>query len=289
MSFHVVAFNRSIYSSMRISALSVFKSTTVLLGALPMCVLVGCNTFDSAPRGAKSLFQVFTPTTSPTQAAEMATDQYSAENRYEGTTLLSNADFGGEGVYIELYIDGATDPDAGVRSAAVRALGRHGDPEHVGLIVDALSDEDGKVRIEAARALQRVHSSTAVKPLIIAMTESEESNVDVRSSAADALGQYRVNEVVQALISGLQDSRLVVNNRVQHSLLMLTGQNFGLDRSAWLDWYNRTDNLFAGAQPYTYPVFNRKKRLIEYLPLIPPPPNESTSTPVGMDPVTEEI
>ena len=83
------------------------------------------------------------------------------------------------------------------------------------------------------------------------------------------------------------DSRLVVNDRVSHSLLILTGQNFRFNRRAWIEWYNKTDDLFAGAQPYTYPVFNRKKKLIEYLPLVPAPPNESTSIPVGMDPVIE--
>jgi len=218
----------------------------------------------------------------------MATDKYSPENRYRGTTLLSNADFGGEGVYLELYLDGMDDPDPGVRSAAVRALGRHGDPEHVNLIVDALVDQSKIVRIEAARALQRVHSPDAISPLIEAINIDHESEADVRAAAADALGQYRENIVVQALISTLRDPRLAVNDRVQHSLLTLTGQNFGLDRRAWISWYDSTTDIFAGAQPYTYPVFNRKKRLVEYLPLIPPPPNETTSTPVGMDPIIED-
>jgi len=259
-----------------------------LVAAVGLSALSGCGTFDNVPRGTKSLLQVLVPQTSPSEAADMATDQYSAENRYRGTTLLSNAEFGGDGVYLELYLDGMDDQDSGVRSASVRALGRHGDPEHVGLIIKALEDENIIVRIEAARALQRVHSYEAVEPLIGIIDEDDESSADVRAAAADALGQYRENSVVQALISALQDSRLVVNDRVQHSLLVLTGQNFGLDRRAWIDWYNSTDDVFAGAQPYTYPVFNRKKRLVEYLPLIPPPPNETTSTPVGMDPVIVE-
>ncbi len=251
-------------------------------------MLSGCGTFEGVPRGTTSLLEVFRPQTSPAEAAAMATDPYSAENRYRGTILLSNADFGGQGVYLELYLDGMDDPDPGVRSAAVRALGRHGDPEHVGLMIDALTDKSKIVRVEAARALQRVHSPDAVMPLIRAINRDNESEADVRAAAADALGQYRQNIVVQALISALRDPRLVVNNRVQHSLLVLTGQNFGLDRRAWIDWYNSTEDVFAGAQPYTYPVFNRKKRLVEYLPMIPPPPNETSSTPVGMDPVIDE-
>jgi len=265
------------------------STRTLLCGTiLAAGFLAGCGTFDNVPRGTQSLMQIMVPQTSPTEAAEMATDQYSAENRYKGTTLLSNADFGGQGVYLELYLDGMHDPDSGVRTASVRALGRHGDPQHVDLIIDALDDANDQVRLEAARALQRVHSEDAVSPLIEAMSENNESHVDVRAASADALGQYRQNNVVLSLISAMRDSRLVVNNRVQHSLLVLTGQNFGLDRRAWMDWYNESEDLFAAAQPYTYPVFNRKKRLIEYLPLIPPPPNENTSTPVGMDPVTKD-
>lgn len=253
-------------------------------GLLPVS---GCGTFDGAPRGADSLMQVLAPQTSPTEAAEMATDPYSAENRYKGITLLSSADFGGQPIYLELYADGLDDDDASVRGASVRALGRHGDPEHAPLIIDALADTDDFVRLEATRALQRIHTSDAIEPLLILIDEDQEKNTDIRAAAADALGQYREKRVVLGLIGALRDSRLAVNNRVLHALMILTGQNFGLDRPAWLEWYNGTGDVFAGAQPYTYPIFNRKKKIIEYLPLIPPPPNETTGSPVGMDPVLD--
>jgi len=261
-----------------------------LLGVFTTCSLLvssGCGTFDGVPRGTESLLEVLNPQISPTQAAEMATDPYSAENRYKGITLLSSADFGGQPIYIELYIAGLADDDASVRGASVRALGRHGDPEQAPMIIEALSDEDDFVRLEAARALQRVHSNDAIDPLLLAIDQANEPNMDIRAAAADALGQYTQTRVVLGLIGALGDSRLGVNNRVQHSLMLLTGQNLGLDQRAWLDWYNATQNIFAGAQPYTYPVFNRKKKLVEYLPLIPPPPNETTGTPVGMDPVID--
>ena len=93
--------------------------------------------------------------------------------------------------------------------------------------------------------------------------------------------------MVQSLISALRDTRLVVNNRVQHSLNIMTGQDFGLDHAAWQNWYSSTDDLFVAGQVYTYPVFNRKKRIVEYLPFVGQPPNETTSTPVGLNPVDE--
>ncbi len=260
---------------------------TLLLATIASGTLMGCGAFDGAPRGTESLLNVFAPQTSPTEAAEMATDPYSAENRYKGITLLSSADFGGQPIYLELYMDGLNDEDASVRGASVRALGRHGDPEHAPIIIEALQDSDDFVRLEATRGLQRIHSPDAIEPLLALIEEENEKNIDIRAAAANALGQYNEKRVVLGLIGALRDSRLAVNNRVQHALMILTGQNFGLDRVAWLEWYNDTDEIFAGAQPYTYPVFNREKKIIEYLPFVPPPPNETTGAPVGMDPVRD--
>jgi len=250
-------------------------------------ILSGCGSVGNAPRGAKSLRDVIAPKTSPTTAAILATDEYNAENRYRGTTMLAAAPFGGDPIYLELYIDGTDDSDPGVRATCIRALGRHGDPAHASYLIDALSDEDRKVRIAAARALQRVHAPEAIPVLINAISEANETNADVRAGAADALGQYRQPHVVQSLISALRDSRLVVNNRVQHSLKIMTGQDYGLDLGAWQNWYRSTDDLFAAGQVYTYPVFNRKKRIVEYLPFMGAPPNETTSTPVGLNPTDD--
>ncbi len=262
-----------------------------------VCVLIGlsvlvtslsaCGNLSNAPRGARKLGDLFFPSTSPSDAAILATDEYNAENRYRGTTMLSAAPFGGQPVYLELYVDGTDDEDPGVRAASIRALGRHGDPAHSTYLIDALDDDDDGVRLAAARALQRVHAPSAVTSLLNSIKVSEEKNADVRAAAADALGQYRFPVVVQGLIAALADPRLVVNDRVSHALVVLTGQDFGLDRSAWVTWYNDTDDLFEAAQIYTYPVFNREKQIVEYLPFVPPPPNENSSTPVGLNPIDD--
>jgi len=256
----------------------------LLVGAT-LCT--SCGSMSNAPRGAKSLRDIMAPKTSPTTAAILATDEYNAENRYRGTTMLAAAPFGGDAIYLELYIDGTDDSDPGVRATCIRALGRHGDPVHASYMIDALGDEDRKVRIAAARALQRVHAPEAIPALIHAIDESKEPNADVRAGAADALGQYREPFVVQSLISALRDTRLVVNNRVQHSLNIMTGQDFGVDLGAWQSWYKSNDQLFAAGQVYTYPVFNRKKKIVEYLPFMGSPPNEVTSTPVGLNPTDD--
>lgn len=253
-----------------------------------VAALAGCGSFDGVPRGTTSLLDALVPQTSPTEAAEMAVDPYSPERRYKGTTLLSNANFGGLPVYLELYLDAIGDEDPGVRAAGVRALGRHGEPEHVPQIIELLGDSDRFVRFEAARALQRVHSADAVPVLLETIDATNETDADVRVAAAEALGQYPESRVVQGLISALADARLSVNHAVRGSLITLTGQDFGVDRGAWLAWVDQSESLFAGRQPYVYPAFSRSKKPFEYLPFVPQPPNETASTPVGLDPTPGE-
>ena len=255
------------------------------LGACCLLLLPACGAFENVKPGATSLLEVFVPQETPGEAAEMALDQYDPDSRFSGTRLLANAHFGGEDVYIELYEDAARDEDAGVRWAGVRALGLHGSPEHVPLVIERLIDEpDRLVRAEAARTLQRIHNPIATEPLLRAMDQELEPEPEVRSAAAHALGQYAQPKVVQALIASLNDPSLAVNHSTILALRTLTGQDFGIETRAWLDWYDATDDLFAARTTYTYPAFERNKRLLEYLPFIPPPPNETASTPVGMPP-----
>ena len=254
-------------------------------GALSAVLLLagGCSMFDSIPRGAESVTEIFRGP-SPTEAADMALDPYDPDRRFRGIQLLANSDFGGQEPYVALYIDGLDDQDAGVRWASVAAIGRHGDPEHVELIVDHLTDPDVGVRTEAARALQRLHNDIAVPALMAATDPANESEPAVRAEAANALGQYAEQRVVQALIARLSDPSLSVNHNTLESLQTLTGQNFGLDQRAWVAWVDETEDVFAARKPYTYPVFARDKTIVEWLPFVPEPPNEAESTPVGMIP-----
>ncbi len=256
----------------------------------------GCDTLESA-RGATSILQLAQGPT-PTQAVEWALDKYDPNNRYRGTMYLATKPWGGGPEYLQLYVDAIADDDAGVRSAGVRGLALHGGPEHVPLIIETLKDPDTIVRIDSARALQRIHSPLAIEPLLIAIqevrveqTEPERVEVEeselVRAEAADALGQYAEPRVVDALIAILSDSNLGVNDATRRSLRTLTGQDFDLDISAWVDWVRGNDDLFAARSAYVYPAFWRERRIVEYLPFVPQPPVEEASIPVGFPPAIE--
>lgn len=253
----------------------------------------GCETADSIFSGIKPgsegiLQDLFTGPT-PGDAVEMSVDQYDADRRYRGTSLLANAPFASEPVYLDLFITNASDPDPAVRTAAVRGLANNGNPSHVPLLVECLRDPDRLVRLEAARGLQRLHNPMAVDTLLLAirpgeLSEDAEPEAQVRAEAADALGQYAENRVVRALIAALTDESFLVTNNARQSLRTLTGQDFGTDRKAWSAWNEGTRNTFAAQSVYRFPGYERERKTIEYLPFIPPPPRQAPSVPVGMPP-----
>lgn len=214
----------------------------------------------------------------------MATNRWDADQRYRGTQLLSNAPFAGEPVYLALFRDNANDKDPGVRAASIRAIGIHGTPDDIPLLLTRLADEDPGVRTEAARSLQRIHSPEAVGPLLDALDGQKEQEAQVRVEAASALGQYPQGRVVESLIAAMGDEKLAVNAAVQDSLRTLTGQDFGLDQAGWQTWYKQSGSLFDARAAYVYPVFNRPRRWWEYIPFVPPPPNEVAAMPAGVNP-----
>lgn len=263
-----------------------------ILGLACAGCLAGCDVFDDARPGATSIFDVFAQPT-PSEAVQLAIDPYNADNRYRGTMLLSNAYFAGQPVYLQLFEDRAQDSDATVRIAGTRALANHGSSSNVPILVKNLKDKDSLVRLEAARGLQRLHSQEAIQPLMDASRdpdsvrgdEGSEENPDIRTAAATALGQYPNTDVIQHLITILTDSQLSVNEASLASLRTMTGQDFGFDRREWVRWYDSTKTPFAAGTPFIYPVFQRRKTWLEYLPFVPPPPNEIAATPAGMPPI----
>jgi HEAT repeat protein len=264
----------------------VARALAVLCGTL---LALGCE--NNLKPGAATIFEAIqgaNPT--PYESAEMALDEYDATARYRGTLALANENFAGEPVYIALFERALADTDPLVRMAAVRGLANHGEPRHVESLVPLLKDSSVEVRVEAARALQRLHGDAAADPLIVSVRQNDplnpglasESEPEVRAEAAVALGQYDEARVLRALIAALDDTDLSVNRNAQRSLKVLTGQDFGLDRIAWLAWLEKADSPFLARGIYTYPVYNRKQRIYEYLPFVPRPPNEVTSTPTGL-------
>src|SRR5688500_17432613 len=69
--------------------------------ALTLVTASGCDTIGQDINDAMSGFNSI----KPAQAARMMVDPYNADNRRQGTVLISNSSFGGVDVYLAIYRD----------------------------------------------------------------------------------------------------------------------------------------------------------------------------------------
>ncbi len=94
------------------------------------------------------------------------------------------------------------DPDAGVRSAALSAMGKYGTAAPLTPIIERLRDESHQVRDSAASALGCLGGREAAQSLMEALRDPACS---VRASAIRALGEVRNTAAVPALVEILED------------------------------------------------------------------------------------
>lgn len=217
--------------------------------------------------------------------AELARDPYDPDARYRGTIRLTMELVEPDERILEIFRDNLRDEDASVRAAAARGLAAHGVSADGALLAQALDDEEALVRRAAAVGLQRIHEPAATSRLLELIQPTIEPDQNVRLEAALALGQYPRNDVVVGLVASLRsetEQSLGVHSAVVRSLELLTGQEFGLDFIAWQGWIDANRDWFADQQMFTYPVFSRSRAWFEFLPWLPLPPNEESSTPVGL-------
>lgn len=189
--------------------------------------------------------------TTPGEAAREAFNRYDPDTRRKNVTLLAQAPFGGEEVYLDLYRLLLEDPVPTVRAACARALGRHGTPADVERLEPLLTDENGFVRWEAAKSMKKLHNPAAIDSLIERLNEDDD--LDVRMACARALGQYPRPRVFDALVGALDDPEFGVSRAAADSLRTLTGQDFDRDARAWLAWSREhRRSLFEQGKLYTY-------------------------------------
>ena len=258
----------AIASALFVAILLALSLSTLTFTAL---TLTGC---DAANQDFRDIFHFGIPDP-PTAAAWMF--HRDPEKRRLGISLISNAPFGGEPTYLEVYRKAVTDTDALVRAAAVQALGLHGIGNDAELVAPRLEDQSQMVRWEAARALQRLHNPAVIDPLVKAMLHDDDG--DVRMAAANALGQYKEPRVVDALLAALDDRSLSVNRNARRSLRILTGRDFGTDREKWIRWTRSTEELFKNGTQYHYPVYSRPRSWYEKYTPIGSPEFESPGKP----------
>ncbi len=254
-----------------------------LVGCWLLLAASGCT---QAPGGLGVVLEPFI-SPSPSAIARDAFNVYDADKRRDSVAQLAASHFGGEAPYLRLYRLLIDDPDPTVRAACIKALGMHGAVEDADLLKRYLGDPSPLARWEATKALQRVHSPSAVAPLIETMLDDDDT--DVRMGAAGALGQYPESRVFHALVGALDDTDFGVTQTSRQSLHTLTGYDFGTDGSLWLIWAKkRSDTMFEHQQaylwrPYTKPRGFWDKAKFWKKPHDPAPrlPTGLAATPVG--------
>ncbi|MDA1007472.1 MAG: HEAT repeat domain-containing protein [Planctomycetota bacterium] len=224
--------------------------------------IVGCDTMSS---DFQMMSQSFSPPT-PGEAAAWAVDPTNPTMQRKGLALLSSASFGGNNEYLELYrFTIEESPDPLVKSAAITALARHGTPEDATLIAKQLRNPNNQIRWSAARGLQRLYLPSAETAIWTGLLLANDEREDIRAELALALGQYRSDSAFQALIAALDQPELSVNTAAQWSLWIMTGQDHGLNRVAWLQWYESVprDQRFTAPDLYLYLTYARRPSLFE--------------------------
>jgi len=246
--------------------------------------LGGCVTDDF-----NDLAKGFSPV-SPNEAAMMASDQHSPDERREGVTLLANSPFGGGPPYVAMYRDYVIeDGDPLVRAAAIKALARYAEVSDAVLIAPWLRNVGSKsiqVRREAAIALQRIHNPVVVGDLLRSLGDDNEEPT-VRAFSAIALGHYPEDRVLVGLIASLDANELVINLASAESLHILTGQVFGIDQYAWFDWYKETRGSnrdpFEAMTFFQYPTFRYELRWYDRFVFWEQRNEEKPGVPVGLE------
>lgn len=159
--------------------------------------------------------------------------------------------------------------------------------------LEAVTATNGLLPLPVRQAMSRtvegnitgvIAADKAFYLVLVEKRAAGEVDKDTREAAACALGQYADPRALNALIGALNDDELSVSRRARQALRILTGHDSGEEPKDWQAWAAAQSDPFAGQTKFQYPNFHRDNYWWEYIPFIPGPPNEPSSTPIGYRP-----
>jgi HEAT repeat protein len=121
--------------------------------------------------------------------------------------------------------------DPAVRIEIMRTLAKYPTPTAATVLHAGLSDSDPDVRCECCRAWGQRGGQDAVREL--SQTLASDTNIDVRISAARALGTTEQPGALNPLTDALADTDPALRYRTLESLRGVSGRDFGTDVDAW--------------------------------------------------------
>lgn len=123
------------------------------------------------------------------------------------------------------------EPDALLREQLVAALAPVQTPAAYDALRRALHDKDPQVRLKAVEAWAERPVAEAVP--VLAETLASDTDLDIRLAATRALGRFRDPAAVRPLSVALDDSDPALQYRAVESLRDITGRDFGSDLATW--------------------------------------------------------
>ncbi|MEM9111682.1 MAG: HEAT repeat domain-containing protein [Planctomycetota bacterium] len=232
-----------------------FTALILALALIAWPCLTGCEATGLSYESVYEGFFGDEPPPTPTAAVAMMFNRNDADERRKGISWIAASGFGGEEEYLSSYRLFVDDPDPGVRAAAATALGRHGTVADATILAAMLRDEDDLVGWQAADGLRKLHNPAVIDALVERLDPEIEDDIDIRATAALALGQYANEIVFSRLVTALEQNDYNVVAASHRSLRLLTGVDQGTDPQAWAAWFGQTGNAFADQQPYTYTLY----------------------------------
>jgi len=229
-----------------------FKAVlSVLVGILPVLVAAlsgGCQVaHQDDPSPIAAIIQKLLPESSQQKRQKLMAKLGSpdADLRREGVLMLGEGEASGWQATPEiLSIMALGDTEPQVRAAAVGVLVRIGEKERLpDVLAKASQDNSALVRLESVAGLSGGGDDSSMNLLLNLLNRDMES--EIRSRAAEALGNFPNRRAVQALIAALDDDDFGVIYQAEQSLRKLTGQDFADDAGRWNEWLIGMKDPFA--------------------------------------------
>jgi HEAT repeat protein len=130
--------------------------------------------------------------------------------RGPGGDVLGHATFTSKGANktsVPLLIEQMKDKDEGVRTGAVEALGKVGDPTAVAPLITAMKTDTAQVRRVAIGAIALIADKSGEDALVEAISNPDDDN-ESRAQAAAGLGKIASERAIATLIKTLDDADL---------------------------------------------------------------------------------
>ncbi len=146
----------------------------------------------------------------------------------------------------------AREADPLIRAAMVAALGTYAGPTALAALDEAAKDSDSGVRIAVCKSLARQKTPEATT--VLRRVFASDVDVDVRLTAAMALGETRDPAAIATLGAGLEDRDPAMQYRVVEALRKVAPRDLGNNVEQWREFVQSQPGPPPAAVPATPPA-----------------------------------